>query len=62
MNWDQTKGIVEIKIKCLQDYIRSIARDLGTNLNCEGCLLKLKRIAVCGFNEENSITISDLEN
>ena len=62
MNWDQTKGIVEIKIKCSAGtYIRSIARDLGTNLNCEGCLLKLKRIAACGFNEENSITISDLE-
>ena len=30
MKWDQTNGIIEIKIKCSAGtYIRSIARDLG---------------------------------
>ena len=29
-------------------------------LNTEGCLLKLKRISDCGFNERSSIKISDL--
>ncbi len=62
IKWDQIKGIIEIKIKCSAGtYIRAIARDLGKNLNSEGCLLKLKRISACGFHEQNSIKISDME-
>ena len=62
MKWDQTNGIIEIKIKCSAGtYIRSIARDLGEILNSEGCLLQLKRISACGFDEQNSIKISDIE-
>ncbi len=61
--WDQTNGILEIKVSCSSGtYIRSIARDLGSILDSEGCLLKLKRISACGFHEENSIKISDLNN
>ena len=60
-NWDQKNGILEIKISCTSGtYIRSIARDLGTLLNSEGCLLNLKRISACGFHEKNSIKISNL--
>ena len=63
IRWDQINGIIEIKINCSAGtYIRSIARDLGKILNSEGCLLKLKRISACGFNEQNSIKISDIEN
>ena len=63
LNWDQTNGIIEIKIQCAAGtYIRSIARDLGEILNSEGCLLKLKRISASGFHEKNSIKISDLKN
>jgi len=62
MKWDQINGIIEIKIKCSAGtYIRAIARDLGVILNSGGCLLQLKRISACGFNEENSIKISDFE-
>jgi len=62
MKWDQIKGIIEIKIKCSAGtYIRAIARDLGEILNSEGCLLQLKRISACGFNEQNSIKISEIE-
>ena len=62
INWDHIKGIIEIKIKCSAGtYIRSIARDLGKILNSEGCLLKLKRISACGFHEQSSIKISDME-
>ena len=63
MKWDQINGIIEIKIKCSAGtYIRSIARDIGEILNSEGCLLQLKRISACGFDEQNSIKISDIEN
>jgi tRNA pseudouridine55 synthase len=62
MNWDKIKGIIEIKIRCSAGtYIRSIARDLGKVLDSEGCLLQLKRISACGFDEKNSIKISDIE-
>ncbi len=62
IKWDQINGIIEIKIKCSGGtYIRSIARDLGKILNSEGCLLQLKRISACGFNEQHSIKISDME-
>jgi len=62
MKWDQINGIVEIKIKCSAGtYIRAIARDLGEILNSEGCLLQLKRISACGFDEQNSIKISEIE-
>ena len=62
MQWDQMKGIIEIKIQCSAGtYIRAIARDLGEILNSEGCLLKLKRLSACGFHEQNSIKISDME-
>ena len=62
MKWDQINGIIEIKIKCSAGtYIRAIARDLGEILNSEGCLLQLKRISACGFDEQNSIKISEIE-
>jgi len=62
MKWDQIRGILEVKIKCSAGtYIRAIARDLGEILNSEGCLLQLKRIAACGFDEQKSIKISDIE-
>ena len=62
MKWDKITGIIEIKIKCSAGtYIRAIARDLGEILNSEGCLLKLKRISACGFDEQNSIKISEIE-
>jgi tRNA pseudouridine55 synthase len=62
MKWNQINGIIEIKIKCSAGtYIRAIARDLGKVLNSEGCLLQLKRISACGFDEQNSIKISDIE-
>ena len=61
IRWDQTNGIIELKIKCSAGtYIRSIARDLGEIIGSEGCLLNLKRISACGFYEKDSIKISDL--
>ncbi len=61
MKWDQINGIIEVKITCSAGtYIRSIARDIGEILNSEGCLLQLKRISACGFDEQNSIKISDI--
>jgi len=62
LKWNQVDGIIEIKVRCSAGtYIRAIARDLGEILNSEGCLLQLKRISACGFHEQNSTKISDME-
>ena len=62
MKWDQINGIIGLKIKCSSGtYLRAIARDLGEILHSEGCLLQLKRISACGFHEQNSTKISDME-
>ncbi len=62
MNWDQMNGIIQIRIKCSAGtYIRSIARDLGGILDSGGCLQQLTRISACGFDEKDSIKISDMK-
>lgn len=42
-------------------YVRSIARDLGDLLGCYGHVTVLRRLAVGGFNVENSITLDLFE-
>ena len=42
-------------------YIRSIARDLGDNLNCGGHLSALRRLSQGSFNIENAMTIENIE-
>ena len=60
--WNPRSGILQIKISCSTGtYIRSIARDLGLLLECEGCLLNLQRISASGFYEQDSIKISDFK-
>ncbi|WP_369799941.1 tRNA pseudouridine(55) synthase TruB [Wolbachia endosymbiont of Ctenocephalides felis wCfeJ] len=41
-------------------YVRSIARDLGTVLNCFGYISKLRRTMVGNFRETESVTIEQL--
>jgi tRNA pseudouridine55 synthase len=42
-------------------YVRAIARDLGRDLGCFGHVIDLRRIAVGGFDEDDLITLEDLE-
>ncbi len=42
-------------------YIRAIARDLGEALQVGGTLAQLVRTQSCGFNLENSLSLTDLE-
>ena len=61
IKWDQKKGQLTIEITCSAGtYIRSIARDLGTRLKSEGCLLNLRRIKASGFKEDISIDLDKL--
>ena len=47
-----------IKVVCGKGtYIRSLARDIGSELNCGGYLTGLKRTRIGEFNLENAMTI-----
>ena len=60
--WDQKKGLLQITIKCSSGtYIRSLARDLGLELESEGCLYYLERTESSGFKKEASISMDDLK-
>ena len=49
---------VIIKVVCSKGtYIRSLARDIGIELNCGGYLTGLKRTRIGKFNLENAMTI-----
>tara|TARA_Y100001968_G_C19433640_1_gene758398 strand:- start:1102 stop:2034 length:933 start_codon:yes stop_codon:yes gene_type:complete len=58
VNWCKELGLLEIKVDCSSGtYIRSIARDLGNEIGCGGCLAKLRRIQALGFDESQAITL-----
>jgi tRNA pseudouridine55 synthase len=42
-------------------YVRAIARDMGRDLGCFGHITDLRRIAVGAFDEDDMVTLEDLE-
>lgn len=54
--------IVKLRITCgAGTYIRSIARDLGDELECGGCLSSLIREQAGPFRISNSVSLEDLQ-
>ena len=61
LNYDKENRTLELYIKCSKGtYIRSIAHDLGENLNCFGHLIKLVRVKAGDFLVENAIKLDEL--
>lgn len=61
LNYDKENCTLELYIKCSKGtYIRSIAHDLGKNLNCFGHLIKLVRVKAGDFLVENAIKLDEL--
>ena len=59
-NWNQTKGQITIKVNCSAGtYIRSIARDIGNEIGCGGCLKELRRVKALGFDERQAIILPE---
>lgn len=59
---DFTKPVLELYIKCSKGtYIRSIAYDLGIELQSLAYLTKLKRIAIGDFKSDDALSIDDLD-
>ena len=42
-------------------YVRALARDLGRDLGCYGHVIDLRRVAVGSFDEEDLVTLEELE-
>lgn len=60
-NFDENAQTAEILISCSKGtYIRSIAHDLGQNLNCGGHLIKLIRTKAGKFTVENSVQLDGI--
>ena len=58
LDWNQEIGQVEISVHCSSGtYIRALARDLGNDLGCGGCLAKLRRTQALGFNEKQALQL-----
>jgi tRNA pseudouridine55 synthase len=54
--------VVTVRIKCSAGtYIRSIARDLGANLGCGGCLQSLVREQAGPFKLSAAVTLDELK-
>jgi len=57
-----TENDAEFELNCGKGtYVRSIARDMGQILGCFGHVSLLRRTAVGGFTEENSISLDEFE-
>jgi tRNA pseudouridine55 synthase len=60
--WHPERGQLELEVHCSAGtYIRSLARDLGEQLGCGGCLAQLRRIGALGFRLEQSVSLESLE-
>lgn len=58
---DTINNIADFSMICGSGvYVRSIARDLGIELNCFGHITKLRRTMVGDFRENESVTIEQL--
>lgn len=62
LGWDSTCGVLELEVHCSAGtYIRSLARDLGEQLGCGGCLASLRRVQAMGFRIEQAVPLADGE-
>lgn len=52
----------EFEVECSKGtYVRSLARDMGRDLDCYGHISDLRRIEVAPFTEEDFVTLAELE-
>lgn len=62
LHWDQASGELAIRLRCSAGtYVRSLARDLGEQLGCGGCLAQLRRTEALGFGLHHCLSLESLE-
>ena len=58
LEWSPINGQLNLQVECSSGtYIRSLARDLGAELGCGGCLKVLRRTKALGFTESQAIEL-----
>ncbi|MEB3264153.1 MAG: tRNA pseudouridine(55) synthase TruB [Synechococcus sp.] len=61
LGWDPQRARLELAITCSAGtYIRALARDLGENLGCGGCLAELRRTCALGFSLAQAVPLERL--
>jgi tRNA pseudouridine55 synthase len=59
--WDPLTGRLSLRLSCSAGtYVRSLARDLGEQLGCGGCLAALRRTAALGFQLNQALELEQL--
>ena len=62
LHWDTLQGQLTLEVHCSAGtYIRSLARDLGEQLGCGGCLAQLRRTQALGFSESQAQALPDMD-
>ena len=60
MHWDASSGRLDLEVHCSAGtYIRALARDLGEQLGCGGCLASLRRVQALGFQIDQASDLPD---
>ena len=60
LSWEASSGQLELEVHCSAGtYIRSLARDLGEQLGCGGCLASLRRTQALGFQIDQAVALPD---
>ncbi len=58
LNWDPDCGELALEVHCSAGtYIRALARDLGEQLGCGGCLARLRRLQALGFHIDQAVPL-----
>lgn len=53
---------VTMTVRCSKGtYIRSLCRDIGKSLSCGGCMKSLLRTEACGFTDQQSYRLDEIE-
>jgi tRNA pseudouridine55 synthase len=62
LSWEPDSGQLDLAVRCSAGtYIRSLARDLGEQLGCGGCLASLQRTEALGFNLVQAVPLEMLQ-
>ena len=62
LHWDPNQGQLTLEVHCSAGtYIRSLARDLGEQLGCGGCLAQLRRTQALGFMESQAQALPEAD-
>lgn len=62
LSFEEEKVKATMKVSCSKGtYIRTLCNDIGEKLGCGATLTELRRTKACGFNLDNSISLTEVK-